>query len=146
MFILDSDHLSVLQFQEGDEFNRLAGRLSARENTDFFVTIISFHEQVNGWSSYINKARDSSAIVRAYQKFELLISNFSSAQVLPFGPDAAEVFNELRAQRIRVGTMDLRIASIAIANQMTLLTRNTVDFSRIDNLAFQDWLTTSPID
>ena len=143
MYILDSDHLSVLQFQDGDEFKRLSGRISEHQNADFFVTIISFHEQVNGWSSYINKSRDSSAVVRAYQKFELLISNFSAAQVLPFSSDAAEVFNELRAQRIRVGTMDLRIASIAIANQMTLLTRNSVDFSRIPDLAIQDWLSIS---
>jgi len=35
--------------------------------------------------------------------------------------------------------MDLRIASIAIANQITLLTRNTVDFERIPNLLFEDW-------
>ena len=35
--------------------------------------------------------------------------------------------------------MDLRIAAIVIANQMTLLTRNTVDFERVPNLAFEDW-------
>ncbi len=36
--------------------------------------------------------------------------------------------------------MDLRIAAIAIANQMTLLTQNTVDFERIPGLAIGDWL------
>jgi tRNA(fMet)-specific endonuclease VapC len=35
--------------------------------------------------------------------------------------------------------MDLRIASIVIANQMTLLTRNTVDFQRVPGLHFEDW-------
>jgi tRNA(fMet)-specific endonuclease VapC len=35
--------------------------------------------------------------------------------------------------------MDLRIASIAIANQMTLLTRNRVDFERVPGLMFEDW-------
>ncbi len=35
--------------------------------------------------------------------------------------------------------MDLRIASIAIANQMTLLTRNSVDFERIPNVSIEDW-------
>jgi tRNA(fMet)-specific endonuclease VapC len=39
--------------------------------------------------------------------------------------------------------MDLRIASIAIANQMTVLTRNTIDFERIPNLSFEDWTTHS---
>jgi tRNA(fMet)-specific endonuclease VapC len=36
--------------------------------------------------------------------------------------------------------MDLRIAAIAIANQMTLLTQNTVDFERIPGLSIGDWL------
>jgi predicted nucleic acid-binding protein len=35
--------------------------------------------------------------------------------------------------------MDLRIASIAIANQMTVLTTNAVDFQRVRNLSFEDW-------
>ena len=35
--------------------------------------------------------------------------------------------------------MDLRIASLAIASQMTLLTRNTVDFQHVPDLPFEDW-------
>ncbi|MFT5325802.1 MAG: hypothetical protein ACI8P0_003674 [Planctomycetaceae bacterium] len=37
--------------------------------------------------------------------------------------------------------MDLRIRAIAIANEMTVLTRNTVDFEKIPNLAVEDWTT-----
>jgi tRNA(fMet)-specific endonuclease VapC len=37
--------------------------------------------------------------------------------------------------------MDLRIASIALANNMTLLTRNTVDFERVPGLIQEDWTT-----
>jgi tRNA(fMet)-specific endonuclease VapC len=51
-----------------------------------------------------------------------------------------DVFLELKAQRLRVSTMDLRIASIAIANQVTLVTNNTVDFARIQNLSLEDWM------
>lgn len=61
--------------------------------------------------------------------------------LFPFDDVAAEVFQELRGQKVRVGTMDLRIAAIAIANGMTLLTRNTVDFERIPGLTFEDWTT-----
>jgi len=35
--------------------------------------------------------------------------------------------------------MDLRIGSIAMANGMTVLTRNTVDFEKIPNLQVEDW-------
>jgi tRNA(fMet)-specific endonuclease VapC len=36
--------------------------------------------------------------------------------------------------------MDLRIASIALANNGTLLTRNLKDFERIDGLKLRNWL------
>ena len=35
--------------------------------------------------------------------------------------------------------MDLKIASIALANNATLLTRNLSDFSKIPNLRIEDW-------
>ena len=74
-----------------------------------------------------------------YTELETVVDSFARAQVLPFSAAAADDYDELRKQRVRVGAMDLRIASIAIANQMTLLTRNTVDFERVPNLNFADW-------
>ena len=45
----------------------------------------------------------------------------------------------LRPQRIRVGTMDLRIASIALSRGLTVLTRNLRDFRRVPGLLAEDW-------
>lgn len=139
MYILDSDHLSILQRQQGQECENLARRCSAFQPVDFFITIVSFHEQFNGWTKYIVRAKDSGALVRGYTELETVVDGFARAQVLPFSAAAADVYDELRKQRVRVGAMDLRIASITIANQMTLLTRNTVDFERVPNLNFADW-------
>ena len=61
-------------------------------------------------------------------------------QLLSFDRKAAEVYDGLNHQKLRVGSMDLRIVAIAIANQMTLLTQNTVDFERIPGLSIEDWL------
>lgn len=144
MYILDSDHLSILQRQQGQEFENLARRCSALQPVDFFVTIVSFHEQFNGWTKYVARGKDSGALVRGYTELETVVDSFARAQVLPFSAAAADVYDELRKQRVRVGAMDLRIASIAIANQMTLMTRNTVDFERVPNLNFADW--TLPMD
>ena len=143
MFVLDSDHLSLLQRQSGNDYRILAARCQAIPAADFFVTIISFHEQFNGWTKFIAHARTSSALVRGYTELEGVIDTFARAQVLPFSTAAAEVYEDLRAQKVRVGAMDLRIASIAIANQMTLLTRNRVDFERVPGLIWDDWTTDS---
>ncbi len=35
--------------------------------------------------------------------------------------------------------MDLRIAAIALANNATLVTRNTQDFIEIENLTLENW-------
>lgn len=45
----------------------------------------------------------------------------------------------LTGAKVRVGTKDLRIASIVLANNATLLTRNNRDFSRVPDLRSEDW-------
>jgi tRNA(fMet)-specific endonuclease VapC len=40
---------------------------------------------------------------------------------------------------IRIGTMDLRIASICIVNNAILVTRNRKDFQQVPDLNFEDW-------
>lgn len=139
MYVFDSDHLSLLQRQSGDDYHRLASRCEKLRAIDFFVTIISFHEQFNGWTKFIARARTSSGLVRGYAELEGVIDTFARAQLLPFSSAAAEVYEDLRSQKVRVGAMDLRIASIAIANQMMLLTRNRTDFERVPGLVFEDW-------
>lgn len=52
---------------------------------------------------------------------------------------AAEQFHELRRARVRIGTMDLRIAAIALVNDATLLSRNLADFRRVPGLRVEDW-------
>src|SRR3954468_14844500 len=116
MFVLDTDHLGILQRQTAPQFGVLMRRISQYQEASFFVTIVSFHEQILGWNAYLARARDSSGVMRGYTKLEGILSDFGASQVLPYAPAAADVFDELRRQRIRVGTMDLRIAAIALAN------------------------------
>lgn len=103
------------------------------------MTIISFHEQILGWNAYIARAKDQQGIIRGYSRLEGILGDFSQAQVLPFDDVAADVFETLRQQRIRIGTMDLRIAAFARSRNMTVLTRNLVDFQRVPDLKVEDW-------
>ncbi len=76
-----------------------------------------------------------------------LIENelIEDVKILPFDEFAAFEFGKIRGSFIRQGIvfsfMDLAIASIALANDLTLVTHNTADFVKIPNLRIEDWLT-----
>ena len=60
--------------------------------------------------------------------------------LLPWTAESEQILAGLRAQRIRVGTMDLRIASIALSLGATVLTRNLADFQQVPGLLAENWL------
>jgi tRNA(fMet)-specific endonuclease VapC len=88
---------------------------------------------------YIARAASIEAQVAAYRKLEGQLANYRNVTVISFDDRAGRVFQDLRKAYPRLGTMDLKIAAIAIVNQALLLTRNTRDFGQIQNLAIEDW-------
>jgi tRNA(fMet)-specific endonuclease VapC len=71
---------------------------------------------------------------------ETLFSNFKS---LHFTDSVAEICGNIRAQLAKldtpIGPYDLQIASVALANNLILITHNTSEFSRITGLRIEDW-------
>ncbi len=139
MFLLDTDYAGIIQRKTEPAFSRLKQRTSAHDLTDFYFPIVAFHEQVMGANLYISRARNLAGVVHGYHLMQEVLVHFRSAQVLPFDDPAADTFEQLRKQRIRIGTMDLRIASIALGNDLTVLTRNVRDFQQVPNLRVEDW-------
>jgi tRNA(fMet)-specific endonuclease VapC len=138
-YLLDTDHISLLQRQSGAAYSTLLLRISRLPVTDFALSIVSFHEQVIGAHDFINRAKSPKDLRRGYVMLGEVLDGFSAATVLPFDEAAIALFDELRAQRIRISTMDLRIATIALSRGLVLLTRNVRDFERVPNLDIQDW-------
>ncbi len=68
---------------------------------------------------------------------------FSLFVSLPFDSRVAEVHGRIRARHKALGTpigpYDLQIAAIALANNLTLVTHNTREFSRVAGLRLEDW-------
>lgn len=142
MYLFDSDHLSLLWHGEDVAFKNLESRLVGLPEIQFFVPIVSVDEQLRGWLAFLNRRITPDQLVLGYAELHQLLNKFAISQIADFTEAASDVFIELRKDRIRVSTMDLRIASIAIANNMVLLTRNTVDFERVPGLQFEDWTVT----
>jgi tRNA(fMet)-specific endonuclease VapC len=59
--------------------------------------------------------------------------------VLPFDGDVSARFQEMKARRLRVGTMDLKVAAVALANNALFVSRNLSDFRRVPGLRVEDW-------
>ncbi|WP_145281064.1 type II toxin-antitoxin system VapC family toxin [Pirellulimonas nuda] len=108
-----------------------------------FLPIVSFHEQFAGWQSYLRQRRPAPHLVYAYSRLEALVDAFKLMHIASFDQAASEEFESLRADGVRIGTFDLRIASIALTRNFTLLTRNAVDFDKVPGLRHEDW--TAPI-
>jgi tRNA(fMet)-specific endonuclease VapC len=138
-YVLDTDHLSVLQRREEPAFTVLSKKLSAYSPDLIFVTIISFQEQFQGWMAFINRSASASQLVTAYSKLENLIRSFSLSQILPFDQNASAIADSLKSQHLGIGTLDLRIASIALSQDAVLLTRNVRDFEKVPNLKVENW-------
>jgi tRNA(fMet)-specific endonuclease VapC len=137
--VLDTDHLSVLQWEERPACERLLARLDELAPDDIATTIVSFQEQVQGWQAYAKRAGNTERVVAAYAKLEGIWRSFLKMNVLSFTHEAQARFTDLRRHCRRLQTMDLRIASVALATNATLLSRNLRDFRQVPGLTVEDW-------
>lgn len=138
MYILDTDHLSALD-RGGASAQRLLQRLVSVSPTRIAASIVSYEEQMRGWLSYIAKAQTIEQQVEAYRQLKRQLTNYCAIPVLDFNEQAAQEFQRLKKEYSRLGTMDLKIASIALVNRAVLLTRNSADFGQISGLSIEDW-------
>lgn len=139
MLILDTDHLAEYQKGTSAEAHRLKQRLD-QAGEPFGTTILTVEEVMRGWLAAIRRTTDPFRQINAYTKLRQLFRFFATWEVLEWTNASAVRFAELKAAKVRVGTMDLKIASVAIANDATLLTRNLNDFQDVPGLRAADWL------
>jgi tRNA(fMet)-specific endonuclease VapC len=95
---------------------------------------------MRGWLGTIARERAVRRQVSAYQELAYLFEFFAEFDIIVFDEQAVDRFEELRAAKLRLGTMDLKIAAITLANQATLLSANRSDFGRVPGLKLENWL------
>lgn len=80
---------------------------------------------------------------RQQENLAVLREFFNEFVSLPFDGRAAVICGQVRAILANAGTpigsYDLQIAAIALANNLTLVTHNTREFSRVASLRLEDW-------
>ena len=118
---------------------RLLTRLSEVQSAEIQTTIVTYEEQMRGWLAFAAQSNSLQKTVIAYERLQTHIAVFRNVPLLPFDAIAADIYAELRKSRIRIGVMDLRIASIALAYDATVISRNLRDFSLVPGLRVEDW-------
>ena len=137
MLVLDTDHLS--EMERGSPAG-LALELKLVQSGDVPVsTIISAEEQLRGWLAQIAR-RSVHDQVDPYRRLQARLAFYAKWTLLPWSPSAADRYAALRRAKVRIGPMDLKIASIALEHGGTVLSQNLTDFGKVPGLKVENWL------
>ncbi|MFZ2276501.1 MAG: type II toxin-antitoxin system VapC family toxin [Prosthecobacter sp.] len=139
MFLLDTNHYSEFVRKSAAGL-RLRDRMDLSHVDDFFLAIITPQEVLKGWLAEIQPHRQLDRGVRSYAQFQDSLADLQRWTCLPWSADSADIFDGLKSSKLNIGTLDMRIASIALEYGATILTRNLIDFVKVPGLHVENWL------
>lgn len=127
MFLIDSNILSYI----------IRGNAEVKDKFNQYYDQIKLCSIVQAELLYGAQKIKSTNLV---EKYNIIFETF---EVLGFGSKEAIMFADLKAKLSNEGRIvedvDLMIATIALVNNLTLVTNNTKHFDRIDTLKLENW-------
>ena len=128
-YLLDSD--TLIYFLKGH--GETVAAVVAHSPQELATSRINYAELLYGAYNSAKVERNLKIIIPFLENFE----------IYEFDRTAAEIFAKEKARLKKSGSMiadmDLMIASIALANDLVLVTNNTRHFERIKNLVLENW-------
>lgn len=137
--ILDTDHVSL--FLAG---NKSIAAEVATHSDDVAITVITVQELFNGWTGRLNDPSQANNLAKLYTKLWETTEFFKVITVLNVDKNAENCYQILQQSSKSLAKKriekDLRIASIVLVHNATIITRNYKDFSQIPNLKIENWV------
>ncbi len=136
-YILDTDCFSLWQQNHPMMVQRVVVNAE-----NLAVTIVTVEEVIRGRLNVIRQASEPSQadkLVLAYTKLWDTLDDFKNLNILKFDQNASTIYTKFHRQIRLIGSQDLRIAAIVLANNAILVTRNNQDFSQVPDLVQEDW-------
>jgi tRNA(fMet)-specific endonuclease VapC len=140
MILLDTDHLTVLMYPESPQHGLLTARMAKSDDPDFATTIVNAEEQLRGWLAKIGRQRRPHEQISSYDRLRKMLAFLRPFSLIAFDDGAADEFEHLRKAKVRIGSMDLKIACIALTQDALLLSANLRDFQQVPRLRVENWL------
>lgn len=134
-FLFDTDHLTLYQNRQ----RPLLGRMVLQPPDAVGVSAVTVEESLRGRLAALSRADNGPRRIIRYRLLLESLDLLSQFPLVPYDQASENHFQQLRSLRLRVGTQDLKIAAIALANKVVLLTRNRRDFAQVPGLALADW-------
>jgi tRNA(fMet)-specific endonuclease VapC len=134
-YLLDSDHLSL--YYRGHP--AMLAHLSRHPPGDVVLSVVAAEESLRGWLNLLSRHPDGLRGVQAYASLLRAIDILHQFQIVPFDAACDQRFQQLCSQVRRVGRPDLKIAAIALANNLIVVTGNRRDFGQVPGLIVEDW-------
>ena len=138
MYLLDTDTVTHLHSGNTNVINRLENL----QDEEVAITIVTKLEILRGRIDYLLKAFSGSDLLKAQELFSRSETLLNQLPVILIDPNAANQFDRLQdiSKFRKIGRSDLLIASIALANQARLVTRNLRHFRQIPHLFLENWV------
>ncbi len=138
MHLIDTDILTHLHAGRP----RVVRAMEQLDDPDACITIVTQIELLRGRFDFLLKASTSDELLRAQALLRRTQELLSQIIIIPFDEAAASHFDRLRKNKKmrKIGRADLIIASIALANHATLVTRNLRHFKQVPGLKIVNWL------
>ena len=131
MFLLDTN---ICIYAINGRHPRLTKKLLSVHPSEILVSSITVGEMEYG-------AAKSHWGERTRQIMHAFLANYDT---LPFTEQDAALFGAFRAQLeaagITIGVLDVMIAALGVANNLTVVTHNTREFIRIPGIKLEDWV------
>jgi tRNA(fMet)-specific endonuclease VapC len=138
MHLLDTDTLTHLHAGH----RRVIENLRELDDVDVGTTVITKIEMLRGRFDFVLKATSGADLMRAQQLLARTEELLFQIIIIPVEDKAAARFDELRLVKglRKIGRADLLVASIALANGATLVTRNVRHFHQVPGLKIINWV------
>ena len=130
MYLLDTN---ICIFIKNKKPPQVLEKLKSVMGHPLYISSITVAEMQFGVYNSTFPEQNRVSLLEFLAPFELL--DFDDADAEHFG----RIKKRLKEKGMLIGPFDLLIASQAVSKNLTLVTNNTGEFSRIDGLVFEDW-------
>ncbi len=134
-FLFDTDHLSL--FQHGHPV--LLARVASHGPDTVGICPVTVEEMFKGRLAALNRRVSGSLRIQLYARLVNTVQICSQFPVIAYDQNSENQLVQLQSLKLRIGAADRKIAAIALAHKLVLLTRNKRDFAKVSGLTIDDW-------